>query len=123
MAGSAPVACASTPAPTPHGSREHILYVDDEQGLVMLGTVLLQRLGLSGHGYVDAAAALDDFHWRPDYFAAAVTDFSMARMTGFDLATLILRLRPGFPVMMTSGYVRPEDQRAAEELGIRRIIT
>jgi len=35
----------------------------------------------------------------------------------------ILRLRPGFPVLMTSGYVRPEDQRAAEELGIRRIIT
>jgi hypothetical protein len=24
---------------------------------------------------------------------------------------------------MTSGYVRPEDQRAAEDLGIRRIIT
>lgn len=44
-------------------------------------------------------------------------------MTGFDLATQILRLRPGFPVLMISGFVRPEDQRAAEELGIRRIIT
>jgi two-component system capsular synthesis sensor histidine kinase RcsC len=47
----------------------------------------------------------------------------MPRMIGFDLATQILRLRPGFPVLMTSGFVRPEDQRAAEELGIRRIIT
>jgi len=107
IAGSAPVASTSTPAPTPT-SREHILYVDDEEGLVMLGTVLLQRLGYQATGHVDASAALADFRSRPDYFAAMVTDLSMPRMTDFDLATQILRLCPGFPVLMTSGFVRPK---------------
>jgi len=35
----------------------------------------------------------------------------------------VLSVRPDFPILMTSGYVRPEDQRAAEDLGIGRIIT
>jgi CheY-like chemotaxis protein len=87
------------------------------------GTLLLQRLGYQVTGHLEAAAALEDFRSRPDYFAAMVTDPSMPRMTGFDLARQVFSVRPGFAILMTSGYVRPEDQRAAEDLGIRRIIT
>ena len=122
IAASVPVASAPAPAPVPHGSRENILYVDDEEGLVMLGTLLLQRLGYQATGHVDASAALEDFRSRPGYFAALVTDLSMPGMSGFDLATKILAIHPDFPILMTSGYVRAEDQRAAEKLGIRRII-
>jgi DNA-binding NarL/FixJ family response regulator len=43
-------------------------------------------------------------------------------MSGFDLARELLAIRPGLPILMTSGYVHPEDQKAAEDLGIRRII-
>ncbi len=118
---------ASSPAPVlapapQRGHQEHILYVDDEEGIVMLGTHLLQRLGYQVTGHVDADAALYDFRSRPDYFAAVVTDLSMPRMSGFDLARELLALRPGLPILMTSGYVRPEDQKAAEALGIPRVI-
>jgi len=116
---------ASAPAPVlalaaRRGHQEHIPYVDDEEGLVMLGTHLLQRLGYQVTGHVDADAALYDFRSRPNHFAAVVTDLS--RMSGFDLARQLLSLRPGLPILMTSGYVRPEDQKAAEALGIPRII-
>jgi PAS domain S-box-containing protein len=82
---------ASAPAPAvappvERGRHENILYVDDEEGLVMLGTVFLQRLGYQVAGHVDATAALYDFRCRPEFFAAVVTDLSMPRMTGFDLA-------------------------------------
>ena len=109
--------------PPARGSQENILYVDDEEGLVMLGTLFLQRLGYQVTGHVDAAAALYDFQSRPNFFAAVVTDLSMPRMSGFDLASEILKLRPGVPILMTSGYVRPQDEKAAEALGIARIIS
>jgi PAS domain S-box-containing protein len=118
-------ASASTPAQAPSakaGHHESILYVDDEEGLVMLGTIFLRRLGYQVTGHVDAAAALDDFRSRPNHFDALVTDLSMPHMSGFDLARQLLALRPGLPIIMASGYVRPEDQRAAEALGINRII-
>jgi PAS domain S-box-containing protein len=120
-------ASASAPAsvaapPVERGRQENILYVDDEECLVMLGTLFLQRLGYQVTGQVDANAALYDFRSRPEHFAAVVTDLSMPRMSGFDLARELLKLRPGLPILMTSGYIRPEDQKAAEALGIARII-
>ena len=104
------------------GNQENILYVDDEEGLVALGTVFLERLGYQVTGHVDASAALDDFRSRPAEFAAVITDLSMPRMSGFELARQLRSLRPDLPILMTSGYVRPEDQKAAEALGIRHII-
>ena len=112
---------ASAP-PVERGRHENILYVDDEEGLVMLGTPFLQRLGYEVTGQVDAAAALYDFCSRPDHFAAVVTDLSMPRMSGFDLARELLNLRPSLPILITSGYVRPEDRKGAEALGIAHII-
>jgi DNA-binding NarL/FixJ family response regulator len=43
-------------------------------------------------------------------------------MSGFDLARLILAQRPQLPVLMTSGYMRPEDRDAALRAGIREVI-
>jgi hypothetical protein len=117
IAGSAPVASTSTPAPTPI-SREHILYVDDEEGLVMLGTVLLQR-------------------HRPRRCLRCASRFPLAtrlfRCHGHGpLHASYDRLRschsnsPALPGLSRPDdlWLRPpEDQRAAELLGIRRIIT
>ena len=80
----------------------------------MLGTLLLQRLEYEVTGHVDAAAALYDFRSRPDHFAAVVTDLSMPRMSDFDLACELLNLRPALPILMTSGYVPPEDGKDFE---------
>lgn len=123
----ADVSAALPPAPSPVlppelGRQENILYVDDEEGLVMLGTIFLQRLGYRVTGHIDAAAALYDFNSRPNDFAAVVTDLSMPRMSGFDLARELLKLRPDLPIILTSGYIRPEDQKAADALGITHVI-
>jgi CheY-like chemotaxis protein len=109
-------------APAMSRLHEHILCVDDEEGLVALGTILLQRLGYQVTGHTDPSTALSDFRARPDYFAAVVTDLSMPRISGFDLARQLLAIRPDLPILMTSGFVRPEDQKAAEDLGVCRII-
>jgi CheY-like chemotaxis protein len=46
----------------------------------------------------------------------------MPQQSGFDLARSILSLRPDLPVILTSGYVRPDDQATAAAIGIRAFI-
>jgi PAS domain S-box-containing protein len=104
---------------TRHG---HVLYLDDEEALVMFATRLLTRLGFRVSGFTDAAEALHDFGSHPAEFDAVVTDLSMPKMTGLDFAREVLAIRPGTPVVITSGYVRPEDQVKAQQLGIRDFI-
>jgi len=51
-----------------------------------------------------------------------VTDLSMPGMSGFELATELQKLRPDIPILMTSGYVRPEDREAARQQGVRDLL-
>jgi CheY-like chemotaxis protein len=99
-----------------------VLYVDDEEALVRLTTRTLGRLGYQVTGYTDPAQALQAFRSRPQDFDVVVTDLSMPGMSGFDLARELLATRPDLPVVMTSGYLRPEDQRTAAQIGIGELV-
>ena len=118
-----PVSASPAPAILPEsGSGETILVVDDEEPVVFLTARVLKRLGYDPLGFTDPRKALAEFQRRPDAFAAVITDLSMPQMTGPDLVRQIRKLRPTLPAILTSGYIRPEDQRAAEDLGIRHLI-
>jgi PAS domain S-box-containing protein len=104
------------------GTGQRLLYLDDEEALVSLGKRRLERLGYRVTGFTDPRAALEEFRRRPGDFDAVITDVSMPQMTGFDFARGLLELRPEMPIVVTSGYVRPEDQAKAEELGVRELI-
>ncbi len=101
---------------------ENILFIDDEEALVTLGTLFLERLGYHVTGHVDAVAALAEFRANPNRFAAVVTDLSMPRLSGFEVARQLLSIRPDIPIVLASGYVRPEDEQQAASIGIRRVL-
>jgi PAS domain S-box-containing protein len=101
---------------------ENILLIDDEEGLVMLGTLLLERLGYHVSGHIDAVAAITEFRADPNRFAAAITDLSMPRMSGFEVARQLRSIRPDIPIVLASGYVRPEDEQMAATIGIQRVL-
>jgi CheY-like chemotaxis protein len=101
---------------------ERVLYVDDEASLVLLARRALERLGYQVTGHHDPAQALQDFNARPDAFDVVVTDLSMPGMSGFELARGVLATRPDIPLLMTSGYVRPQDEEAAHNIGVRAVI-
>jgi PAS domain S-box-containing protein len=104
------------------GKGENVLYVDDEDVLVRLSTRTLNRLGYRVSGFASPVEALNAFRSHPHDFDVVVTDLSMPVMSGFDLARALLEIRPDVPIVMTSGYVRPEDQEMAFRLGIRDLI-
>jgi PAS domain S-box-containing protein len=104
------------------GGNEHILYVDDDEGLVFLGTRMLKRLGYRVTGYTDASVALAEFRARPQEFDFVVSDLSMPRMSGLEFAQEILAIRSDIPVVISTGYIRPEDQEKAQAVGVYKLI-
>ncbi len=106
----------------PHGEGEHILYIDDEEALVFLAERALRRLGYQVTGCVDPSQALNLFRAHPLTFDFVVTDLSMPGMSGRDVARELLQIRPDVPIVLTSGYVRPEDVQSARRLGIHDVI-
>jgi PAS domain S-box-containing protein len=101
---------------------EHILYVDDEEALVFFAERMLTKLGYRVTGHTDAGKALEEFRAHPEGFDAVVTDMSMPRMSGLEFTREIVAIRADVLVVITSGYLRPEDQAKAEELGVRAVI-
>jgi PAS domain S-box-containing protein len=119
--------CAEdTPIPrapeVPAGRGQRVLYVDDERPLVRVTTRILQRLGYVVTGFSEPAEAVKVFRSRPNDFDVVVTDLSMPGMSGLDFAREVLTLRSDLPILMTSGYVSPDDRDAAIALGIRELI-
>ncbi|HXP82142.1 MAG TPA: PAS domain S-box protein [Verrucomicrobiae bacterium] len=104
------------------GSGRRILYVDDEEALVFLATRKLEHMGYKVSGFTDAENALREFRLRPDDFDLVVTDVSMPGMSGLELARELIAVRANIPIIVTSGYVRPEDEAKAEEIGIREFL-
>ena len=99
-----------------HGER--VLFVDDEESLVFLMTQMLQRLGYQVTGCTSPEEALETFRSGPRNFDVVVSDLSMPAMSGVDLARELLRIRPGMPILIASGYVGPADNETARSLGL-----
>jgi two-component system cell cycle response regulator CtrA len=59
---------------------------------------------------------------RAGQFDVVVTDLTMPAMSGFDLIRQLRAAGVNVPFIMTSGYVRDEDQKRALGMGIGRII-
>jgi signal transduction histidine kinase/ActR/RegA family two-component response regulator len=110
----------SLPQSTGHGER--IMYVDDEEALVFLLERALKKMGYRVTGFADATLALGAFRSRPEDFDVVITDLSMPYLPGPDLAVELRRIRPDVPIIMTSGFIRPEDIKMAQRLGINQLV-
>lgn len=102
-------------APLPTGS-EHILYVDDEEPLTILGRQILESLGYRVTAVNNSLEALALLTRTPHEYDMLLTDHTMPSMTGFELSRQALAIRPDLPVILCTGYsdtVSPEQTRAA----------
>jgi PAS domain S-box-containing protein len=104
-------------AARPAGSTPRVMYVDDEEPLVVLAMRWLRRLGYEVTGFSDSTQALEAFRARPLDFDALISDISMPGLSGLDLVREVRALRKDVMVVLSSGYLRHEDQQRAKELG------
>ncbi len=114
----APVAVA----PTPRGGQEHILLVDDEPLVRSAHRRLLQSLGYQVTEAVDGEAALACFRASPTAFRLVISDQSMPKLSGLDLARTLHHEAPGTPVVLCTGYSDVLDEAVAREVGLKGLL-
>jgi CheY-like chemotaxis protein len=83
---------------------ERILFVDDEKSVAYVGKKLLEHLGYEVTALTDSDMALVEFREQPDNFDLIITDMTMPKMTGVQLAQEMRQCRPDLPIILCSGY-------------------
>jgi CheY-like chemotaxis protein len=100
----------------------HVLVVDDEQVVGNFMSELLQGWGLEvsvQRSGIEAAAWLDS---RGPELDVVVTDQTMPKMTGLDLAGRISGRFPALPVLLYTGYAENLDERQLARAGVRALL-
>ncbi len=103
--------------------RERILVVDDEQILAEMIQEMLERLGYDVVFRTDGMEAVEVFRAQPagNSFDLVITDMTMPGLTGVELARELLKLAPGVPVILMTGFNR-KIHAGTDESGIRELL-
>jgi CheY-like chemotaxis protein/anti-sigma regulatory factor (Ser/Thr protein kinase) len=104
------------------GGKECILYVDDEDVLAHLGKEMLAGLGYDIVERTSSLEALKLFQLGPDRFDLVITDMTMPNMTGIELAREIMRIRPGIPVILCTGFSKAITPEMAKAIGLKDVV-
>ena len=101
---------------------ETILLVDDEEALIDLGRDLLERLGYRVETRASSLDAIEAFRVNSQKYDLVLSDITMPKMTGDELAQRIKTMRPDIPIILCSGFSNRIDERSLEILGIDAIL-
>ncbi len=116
----------TVPADADHGQiptgDERILFIDDEDELAALGKVLLEHLGYRLTSFQSGIEALAAFQADPAGYDLVITDQTMPKMTGMELARTILEIRPDMPIILCSGFSETASMEKAKAIGIREYL-
>ncbi len=86
------------------GGTEHILLVDDEESMIVMGSVMLEQLGYRVTTFTDSVDALERFKEDPGSIDLVLTDQTMPHYTGTRLSDEMKRIRPDIPVIVMTGF-------------------
>ena len=101
---------------------ERIIVVDDEEKLAIAIKRMLEYLGYKVTAMTSSVATLSLFRQHPEGFDLLVTDYTMPEMTGIDLAKEIIGVRPGFPIILCTGFSEKISEDIVKSMGIRALL-
>ena len=101
------------------GSRERVLFVDDEVAVVRMASLMLESLGYEAVVTSQSSKAIEIFRANSEDFDLVITDQVMPEMTGMNLAAEILKIRPEMPIILCTGFSERISEEDALKQGIR----
>ena len=104
------------------GGGRRVLYVDDDEGMTVVVDGLLRRSDFDVTVHTDVRLALAALAERPNAFDLVVTDHNMPHCSGIELARHVSLMRPGLPVVISSGYVTDALRAEAASVGVRHVL-
>ena len=105
----------------PRGT-ERVMLVDDEEAIVKMTKKFLEWLGYVIHPFTSSVQALSAFEQNPDDYDLVLTDQTMPRLTGAELAVKVMLAKPDIPVIICTGYSSIIDKEATEEIGCKGFV-
>ena len=111
------------PMESVRGGHERILVVDDEPPLAQLMEVILKRYGYDVVTMTSAAEAFAAIQENPHLFDLLISDNTMPKLTGEQLAAEAWRVRPELPVIVMTGFTDDEIRDRLVRSGIAEVLT
>jgi DNA-binding NtrC family response regulator len=101
---------------------EHVVYLDDDETVMLVMVRTLEKAGYRCTGYRDADSALSairDASLRVDVF---ITDYNMPGLSGLEVAREVASIRPGLPIAISSGLITDELCEKARQSNVLAVI-
>ena len=105
----------------PHG-KEAIIFIDDEQSIAKLSKAGLEELGYQVVATTRPEEALEMFRYKSHQFDLVITDMTMPKMMGDELAKEIMKIRPEIPIILCTGFSERISEQQALENGFRAFV-
>ena len=100
-----------------------VMFVDDEVSIANWAKDMLENAGYIVVVFSNGPEALQAFKENPHQFDVLVTDQTMPGMTGELLARQVMSIRPGFPVILCSGFSYTMNKEKALSMGLRAYLS
>ena len=101
---------------------ERILLIDDEKQIIDIEQQILERLGYRVTSKTDSQEALEEFAAVPDRYDLVITDMTMPKMTGDQLARKLMDIKPDIPVILCTGFNETITEEKALAMGIDKFV-
>ncbi|MCG8551140.1 MAG: response regulator [Desulfobacterales bacterium] len=102
--------------------KETIMIVEDEPALLALIEELLTKFGYSVHTFNNGKSALNAYQKGDLNVDMIITDVTMPRMTGIELAQAILHENRNMPIILCSGYNDTVTDSLVKAIGIKAFL-
>ena len=96
---------------------------DDEYAIAHLLKNILVSWGYEVVVFTESPKALEHFKETPNVFKLVVTDQTMPKITGLELAREMLELRPDLPIILCTGYSEFPDVEGARNINVRGFLS
>lgn len=97
--------------------------MDDEPGIIRVEAAILERIGYTVTSHTSSIKALEAFRGQPQEFDLVITDYSMPKMAGDQMALELLKINPDTKIILCTGFSDDITKETAEQQGIRTILT
>jgi PAS domain S-box-containing protein len=101
---------------------ERILLVDDEPQIVSMMRRMLEYLGYSVAAFTESPEALAYFKEHSIDFDFIISDLTMPKLTGPELARKILEIREDAKIVICTGFTEKFHKEKVEALGIKGVL-
>ena len=92
-----------------------VLFVDDEEIVLELGSLMLQKLGCNVLTASKGQEAIDIFKKNEVDFV--VLDMQMPGMTGYEIYHQLKEIQPKIKILLASGYMGDQSEKRLESIG------